>query len=187
MHKITDMKTIEVSDEMYQQLIELATEMTTQDPLGTRMPHLFQIQTDERVYKDDMNGDTKVFVDSSGDFLIIETFEGLKDYMLDKMHESLLPEDLKQWWDDWQEGSIFSTDLVDYLEEQFPELRETSYSIEHKYENAFFTSKACARHIELNDYHYANPKVYLKHAWRNPEMELVSTFLCGLVGKKMHT
>jgi hypothetical protein len=181
------MKTIEVSDEMYQQLIELATEMTTQDPLGTRMPHLFQIQTDVRVYKDDLNGDTKVFVDSSGDFLIIETFGELKDYMLNTMHESLLPEDLKEWWDAWQEGSPFDTNLVDYLEEQFPDLKETSYSIEYKYENAFLTSKACARHIELNDYHYANPKVYLKHAWRNPEMELVSTFLCGLVGKKMHT
>jgi len=28
---------------------------------------------------------------------------------------------------------------------------------------------------------------YLNHAWRNPEAELVSTFLCNLIGKDLHT
>jgi hypothetical protein len=44
------MKTIEISDEMHAKLIELATEMTTQDPLGTRMPHMFQIRDWKKVY-----------------------------------------------------------------------------------------------------------------------------------------
>lgn len=184
--KAKEYVSISIEKSMYDRLIDLATEMTTQDPLGTRMPHLFQIQTDERVYKDDMNGDTRLFIDYAGDFVKVETFEGLKDYMLDSMDESELPEDLKEWWDAWEEGSTFNTDLIDYLEEKFPDLKESSYSIEHKYQNAFFTSKGCARHIELNDYHYANPKVYLNHAWRNPEMELVSIFLCSLVGKDIH-
>ena len=30
------------------------------------------------------------------------------------------------------------------------------------------------------------PIDFLNHCWRNPEMELVSEFLCGLVNKKIH-
>lgn len=62
------MKTIEVSDEIYAKLIELATEMTTQDPRGTRMPHMFQIRDWKRVYDWDLNGDTRVWIDRSMDF-----------------------------------------------------------------------------------------------------------------------
>jgi len=38
------MKTIEVSDEMYEKLVSIGTEMTTQDPRGTKMTHLFQVR-----------------------------------------------------------------------------------------------------------------------------------------------
>lgn len=54
-------------------------------------------------------------------------------------------------------------------------------------ENCFLTEKACKEHIESNHYHYTDPKDYLNHAWRNPEMELISKFLCGLVGKEIYT
>jgi hypothetical protein len=43
------MATIEISDEMHAKLIELATEMTTQDMRGTRMPHMFQIRDYKQV------------------------------------------------------------------------------------------------------------------------------------------
>ena len=55
-------KTIEISDEMYDKLIELANEMTTQDPRGTRMPHMFQIRDWKRVYDWELNGNTQIFV-----------------------------------------------------------------------------------------------------------------------------
>ena len=52
--------------------------------------------------------------------------------------------------------------------------------------NAFLTAKGCKDHIEKNSYHYNDPIDYLNCAWRNPEMELISKFLCGLVGKEPH-
>jgi hypothetical protein len=77
--------------------------------------------------------------------------------------------------------------IDDFIEEFCPHLKECSYSWEYEYSNHFLTAKACQEHIDRNDYHSNKPVTYLNHAWRNPEMELVSEFLCGLVGKKMHT
>ena len=73
-------KTIEVSDEMYDKLIELATEMTTQDPRGTRMPHMFQIRDWKKVYDAELNGDVSIFLDR-GYGIEIETVEELIDYL----------------------------------------------------------------------------------------------------------
>jgi len=39
--------------------------------------------------------------------------------------------------------------------------------------NVFFTEKACHKHIELNHYHFNKPRSYVKHAWRNPEVESI--------------
>ena len=173
------MKTIQVSDEMYDKLIELATEMTTQDPRGTRIPHLFQIRTKKKVIDWNLNGDFKVWVEASGDYVDIETQEDLESYLENR--DIAIPENLKEMFDDhdWE--------LDAFIEDFCPDLEECSYSWEYQYENAFFTAKACKEHIETNHYHYNDPKDYLNHAWRNPEMDLVSEFLCQLVGKKPHT
>ncbi len=133
------MKTIEVSDEMHAKLIELATEMTTQDMRATAMPHMFQIQTTEEVAAYEGSGETK-------------------------------------WFD--EEGNE--------VDEDYPDARELQVTTEHRYKNTFFTAKSCEAHIKQNHYHYNEPVCYLNHAWRNPEMELVSNFLCSLVGKNSH-
>ena len=43
------MKTINVSDEMYEFLINLSEEINKQDNRSTAMPYFFQIQTSEEV------------------------------------------------------------------------------------------------------------------------------------------
>jgi len=82
-------------------------------------------------------------------------------------------------------SNLKSDDLVDALLEEngWYKLDEEENEV---YTNTFFTAKACQEHIDKNDYHYSSPIVYLKHAWMNPEMELVSEFLCNLVGKSNH-
>ena len=52
---------------------------------------------------------------------------------------------------------------------------EEKLPILYRYEdvNWFFTQEAAKKHIELNHYHYDRPRTYLKHCWRNPEMELL--------------
>lgn len=174
------MKTIEVSDELYARLIDLANEMTTQDPRGTRMPHLFQIRDWKKVYDWNMNGDTKIWV--SDYETEIETLEELLEYLDDNgiEHDS---EEIKKMFE-----NDFPFDLENWLEEHCPNLNECSYSMEPVYINSFLTAKAAQEHLDRNYYHYhKDANVYLNHAWRNPEAELVSEFLCGLVGKKKYT
>jgi hypothetical protein len=166
---------IEVPDEMYEKLIELATEMTTQDPRGTRMPHMYQIQEKKKVYDWGLNGDVRIWV--NGDGYEIETFEEFSEYLNDNVTK--VPENIKDLWEDHWE-------LESWIEKN-TDLKPCSYSYEPVYHNHFLTAKGCKEHIQRNGYHYNDPVDYLNHAWRNPEMELVSEFLCSLVGKKMHT
>ena len=175
------MKTIEISEEMYNKLIELGKEMTTQDPRATRMPHMFQIRDWKKVYDFELNGDTRILVDRS-DSCEVETFEELKDY-LESSEIDFDGENLKKLWED--KGGY---DLGEWLEEHCSSLELCSYTLEAHYTNSFLTAKAANDHLKANYYHY-HPKadVYLNHAWRNSEAELVSEFLCGLVGSPLHT
>jgi len=183
------MKTIEISDEMYDKLIELATEMTTQDPRGTRMPHMFQVRSNKKVYDWGLNGNDRIWIDC-GNSIEIESAKDFIDYLDSMGIDRPSDNDLMKIWNDpyssveWA-GSDY--DISDFIDTFCPDLGECSVSEEPEYSNCFFTAKACKEHIKRNGYHYRSPVDYLNHAWRNPEMDLVSEFLCQLVGKKMHT
>lgn len=175
------MKTIQVSDEMYDKLISLAKEMIDQDPRGTKMPHMFQIRDWKRVFDDNLNGEHRLYIDYINNHLEIETLEDFKDYLFNNSIEE--PEDLDEMWND-----DYSFELEDFIEENCPDLTETTYSYEPVYINCFFTAKEAQAHLDSNYYHYhVNADVYLNHAWRNPEMDLISEFLCSLIGEKIYT
>ncbi len=180
-------KTIEVSDEMYDKLIEIATEMTTQDPRGTRMPHLFQIRDRKKVYDWACNGHEIIWVDRSESFEV-ETLDDLIDYLsgssyFDEMEDYQEQSEIAEITRLWEENEI-----GDWISENCKDLEECSYTMEPVYINSFLTAKAAEEHLRLNHYHYHKDAcVYLNHSWRNPEAELVSQFLCSLVGKDLHT
>lgn len=172
------MKTITISDDMYEKLIELATEMTTQDPRCTRMPHIFQIRDWKRVYDWNLNGDIPCWVHSDGDFTVIETLQDLREHL--EYHNIEEPENLDELWED-------KFELQDWIEDNVKDLAECSYSMEPVYINSFLTAKAAQEHLDSNNYHYhRDADVYLNYAWRNPEAELVSEFLCSLVNKSLY-
>lgn len=176
------MKKIEVSDEMYDKLIQLATEMGTQDKRSTAMPHIFQIRDWERVWDDNLNGDIQVYIDTTdGELQIISTYDDMVQYL--KYMDIDQPENLEEMWDD-----AYHWDLDDWVDENLPELKKTSYTMSPVYKNAFLTAKAAEEHLKSNNYHYhKDTDVYLNHAWRNPEAELVSEFLMGLIGQTLYT
>jgi hypothetical protein len=175
------MKTIEVTDEMYAKLVELATEMSEQDPRSTRMPHMFQIRDWKRDYDWNLNGDTRCYVHNDGDFTVIETLEDFKEFL--EYYDIEEPENIGELWE--EEGHW---DLQDWISEHCDNLQECSYSMEPVYVNCFLTAKAAQEHLDRNNYHYhKDADVYLNHAWRNPEAELVSEFILSIIGKKLHT
>lgn len=183
------MKTIKVSDEMYEKLIELATEMTTQDMRITQMPHMFQVRENKEVAAYDgcgqdiwvnNEGNTLRSEDEKREYVINHIYENDDDFVdLDDNKADIASKKKGNKMDEWG--------LDDYLQEEINEdWRRVQVTTEPRYSNTFFTAKACQEHIDSNDYHYTEPTVYLNHAWRNPEMELVSEFLCNLVGKSNH-
>jgi len=115
------MKTIEVTDEVYAKLIELANEMTTQDMRGTRMPHMFQIRDWKKVYDAELNGDTHIYLDR-GNGIEIETADELVDYLNDSGVEFDEAEIRDMWVNDRDFG------LPDWIEEHIPDLEQYSYS-----------------------------------------------------------
>ena len=180
------MKKIEVSDEMYDKLVVLATEMLSQDPRCTSMPHLFQIKTKEQVAAYDGCGE-EVWVSEEGEGLSND--KEIKEWICEDLFdrdESLMEDgDVKKICEKKVE-EMDEDDLEGYLDGHRDNWRKVSVTMEDKYQNAFFTAKACQEHIDKNNYHYKEPTVYLNHSWRNPEMDLVSEFLCGIIGKKQH-
>jgi hypothetical protein len=117
-----------------------------------------------------------------GNGIEIETADQLIEYLNDSDVEFDEAEIRDMWENDHDFG------LPDWIGEHCPELEPYSYSMEPFYTNCFLTAKAAQEHINKNYYHYhKNADVYLNHAWRNPEAELVSGFLCSLVDKELHT
>lgn len=171
------MRTIEVTDELYEQLTALAQEMATQDNRCTAKPYIFQVQTDKKVWVGNLNGDYKFLIRNDGEELGDWNKDTVTRYCDD--HEIPYPD----WLGEFDSGMEPDWLLYnEWLEEQ--KLCLESYSIVHNYENAFLTAKACQQHIKRNGHHYVNPRDYLSHAFRNPELELVFTFLQTLVSNE---
>ena len=174
---------IEIPDELYNKLIELSNELNNQSHRATKMPYFIQIrETDEVWGMDSGYADSFEWVDEDGDTIDPDDEEVLCDKLYDR--GLIRVED---------EENGLST-LSEYLEDNDIEdvLEELGYSkcykkdIE-KFSNCFFTTKAAKRYIENNQHNLAEgADTYLFYADRNPEMEIVFEFLCGLTGRKIH-
>ena len=177
------MKTIEVTDEQYDFLMNLSKEMNTQDNRATTrvMFTVFQKKkiygvdgdyTDKTEYmeEDDCDG-TIQFEDIIG--RINDRNEGLdEEEDRDEFvrlecwhhHEHMCKECIedKNW------GAF---DLPDGF-------KEIGYVVNDMvYVDNFFSEKAAEAHIKQNHYHYEEPYVYGTSAWRNPEIETLQEIL----------
>jgi hypothetical protein len=168
------MKTIQVTDEMYEFLINLSKELNTQDHRGTRMPYFFQVQTKEQIAVPDGCGIEAWHYDGS----LIETEEEIQDVIIE----------YKEW--SVEKSEKLYSDLPDWEIEEILEkigYRKVNYDYRTNLENAFLTSKACDEHIRVNKHNLKSPVNYLSGSFRNPELETVLKFLCELTGGKLHT
>jgi len=166
------MKIIKISDEMHNSLMELSKELNSQNHRATAMPYFFQIQTDEEVSVGEGQGEEVWVMD--GDVL---DDDEIKEVVIE----------YNDWDEDESEDKFNKLDKYDIIEN----LENAGYvqrnrDFVKRYQNSFFTEKACKLHIEQNNYHYNNPVDYLSYASRNPEMELVMKFLTELSGGKIH-
>lgn len=176
------MKTIEITDEMYAELMHISEQMNKQNHLHTRMPYLVQVCTDEEVAAHEGSGE-EIWYDGEGSVLHTESgeneiFECIKQCLIDE--EDFEEDAAEEKADDICSEGDFDTFLED---------RGWTHSqIEDKtiYKNGFLTKEAALKHIEENKHHYNNPRTCIVGLFRNPEMETVAKFLCELSGGKIH-
>jgi hypothetical protein len=170
------MKTIQVEDAMYEQLLALASEIATQDNRATARPYLFQIRTDRKVWVGNLNGDHKMLLSNDRDEIGPFDANTVEEYCKD--HELEVPD----WVPALRSGMVSHWDYEDWITERGLFLE--SYSIAHDLKNGFLTAKGCQEHIKANAHHYDNPTDYLSHAGRNTELDLVFRFLGSLVERE---
>ena len=149
--------------------MNLSKELTTQDHRSTAMPYIFQIQTQEEVPAVEGNGTEAWIYDGSK----IETEQEITEAIAE--YKGLAIEDVTK--DEYDRAEIL--EAAGY--------RKIHYEMKEQLQNAFLTLKACEEHIRLNNHHYNKPVSYLSHSFRNPELETLMKFLCGLTGKEIHS
>jgi CRISPR/Cas system-associated exonuclease Cas4 (RecB family) len=189
------MKTIEISDELFEKLKYLSNEIKTQDNRGTASPYFFQISTEKFIPTDDSIDFDKVTWYNYGQEKELESdYESQIQYLKEEITD--LDTNTIQECDGFSDDNDFGNLDNDCTEEDV-ELLLRKYIDEdnietvlenigfHKFylqkiqilENVFLTEKSIRTHIENNVYHYANPKTYVSYAYRNPDMETIFEFL----------
>lgn len=160
------MKTLEVSDEVHDKLVELAKEYFSQDDRITAKPYLFQVREQVKVYDSGGNGSVQFWYDEHhNEYYTIEDLKESFDDIPDPEETEI--GELYFWHDDWFDNK---------------KLTLSSYSYEPRYSNAFFTSKGLDEHIRINGHNYHKPDNYLNHAYRNAEMDLMVEFFKQISG-----
>lgn len=160
------MKTIQVSDEIYDFLLNLSNEIKTQDNRATRKPYFYQVQEDKEIAVPDGCGEEVWVMDGE---VCLRTEEEIKEAVFEYKGW-----DLEREEDSLSYDKLIPSDIEGVLEENY---RKVNVDITHSYSNCFLTEKACRKHIEINRHNLTNPKTYLFHAYRNREMDMLFKFL----------
>lgn len=164
------MKYIKISDEEYEFLNELQNNLKTQDNRCTIKPFFYTIQEDKEIVVPDGYGDEVWILDGE---VCLRTEDDIKKIIFE--------------CNDWdlknKKDNLFYEELsCDEIEEI---LNDNNYykvnvDIINTYSNCFLTEKACEKYIKYNKHNLINPKSYVDHAFRNPEMEKLITFIENL-------
>lgn len=165
------MKTIQLTDNTFNKLMELSKKLNNQSHRGTAMPYFFQVIDNKRIYGIDSRFDYNGYVwVKDGDN---ETEPNREDMIEQLLNDGLvIPE------------TITDDELYEFMEDVGYE--KVYYRNQKVFSNAFFTEDACKDHIKGNMHHYEQPSGFLSYAFRNSELELVQQFLCELSGGKLH-
>lgn len=170
------MKEVRVSEETMKFLTDFMTRINTQDNWATASPYYYVIRSSHwRVAHGDFtSGETRICrVDFEGD---PTTFYSKEEFV--------------KWFKEYNSDLEGTDEEINKLaDEKYEELSEYTEEKYYEEEGCFLTEEAANKHLELNHYHYSEDShVYLKHAFRNPElMDLLNAIgeVTG-VGHKRH-
>lgn len=183
------MKTITIDDKTYEFLVNTGREILTQDNRCTAKPIVFLVQAKHEEVRPEECSDKHKIIDDEG--AEIETPELVED-ILSNATDAILKNIFLVEFEDIEDGLRAATslddimeivDIDDYIKQFRAHWRHVYFDEEHRYggEGAFFlTEKACHAHIDRNKHNYDQPRSYVEHAYRNPEIEQLCRFLTDL-------
>lgn len=181
------MKTITISDDVYDFLVETGKNILEQDNRCTREPILFVIESKCEEMRPEGYAEKQKIVDEEGNE---ESVEDIIQYILNDLEEvknkelffvnqldaerllreAKTLEDLFEIIDIDDYIRFFGDHwtLVHYDEMFRPKTSEGGF---------FLTEKAADAHLKINGHHYREPRTYVEYANRNPEIAGIVDFL----------
>lgn len=142
------MPQIEISKDGLDFARKLAEEIDAQDNRCTARPYFYVIQ-EKRV---------EAVPEGCGDFVRWLHCDG----------ELMDEDDVRDWLE--LDDSADIPDIADEREE-LTAISCVERWVTPENHNVFFTEKAIKKHIKANAHHWGETRTYVRHAWRNPEME----------------
>lgn len=159
------MALIEINDQDLEFLRTLVHEMKTQENHCTASPYFYSVRTWRKMAQPSGFGEKEVWVDWRGP----DSFYSFEDY---------------------QKFMIECCDFKgseEELRERFGELDQYSETLIEEFHNVFLTQKGYEEHMRLNghNYHHSDekPSFFIKHAFRNPEIETLFKIIHKLGAK----
>ena len=155
------MKTIEVTDEMYESLMSISKELNTQSHRGTRMPYVIQVSRKKEVSAYEGQGEEFWF---SKEGRKLDSQSDINNVIEECLNEN--PDNV--YGADFEESIL---EDLDYTKHNVTEEDELS--------DFFFTDKG------LRSYYGDDVNTFLT-ASNNPEFKVIMKFLCEISGGKLH-
>lgn len=183
------MKTITVTDEMYEFLVNTGREILTQDNRFTAKPIVFIVQTKHEEVRPEEYTDKHKIIDEEGNEIdLADIVECILDDLSDAILQNVFLVEVEEINDRLDSATDLSAlseviDIDGYIKSCRDHWRHVYFDEEYRYggEGAFFlTGKACKSHIFRNKHNYREPISYVEHAYRNPEIEQLCKFLTDL-------
>jgi hypothetical protein len=162
------MKTIEISDEMYEALVKLSKDFKEQDNRGTASPYMYQLRDKKTIPSHSDYTDLFIWQEGGGECIY---------HSIDEVRERLA-----EYYDndDFKNQEKFNDTEIEEIAESKLEIKRTYYIEEDVIENVFFTLNALEKHLNSNGHHYKKPFSYVGYYFRNPELELIQKFITSL-------
>ncbi len=168
------MKTINVTDEQYEFLMNLSKEINTQDNRITADP-IFCVYHKVMTPMPEGCGE-EGWINEEGDLLTEEDIKEIVDEYNEEHKNDMSNKDYE-----FQDHLKSEEEILEELE-----YRKVNYEFQDTPVSGqpYFSEKAAQNHIDCNHYHYHKPFTYVESAWRNDEWITIRKIIMDLTQKE---
>lgn len=182
---------IQVSDEMYDEMLRISNELDTQDNAATASPYYYTIRQERQIPTASDYSDKYIWVDDYGDGDIwwdLYNEDEFEKYLSESLwyEKEEIEKELKNYrfyeaWNSYFDDEEYPyVDLEDYISNEF-NITKHFYINQEFFTNVFLTESAAKQYLK-NDLHnliWEKDQIYqyVEYARKNPELNNIIEFL----------